>query len=207
MLLLPPRSIPQLAGRIRDAYLRRWPRLDREYAHSGVWTAAAGRLVTLHRNDSALPLDPELYVAAQNVTGSSFGLDPWRELARSGAARRYQRLIHRIVRGLRSELKGEVRDAERRIRQGEPLGEVLADRSPRFSALARYAVACRAGRPDLADLFIPAARAQHRACPLYRQAAESLISDGSYPVFDLVAEWPAMVPAADQPMIAGAGLN
>jgi hypothetical protein len=190
MLLLPPRSIPQLAGRIRDAYLRRCPLLDREYAHSTVWSAAAKRLVALHRADSGLPLDPELYVAAQE--GPGIGLDPWNELARPEAARCYRRLVDRIVRSLRTELRAEVRTAEHKFRSGEPLGELLASHSPRFSALGRYAVAYRAGRPDLAELFIPAARAQHRACPLYRRACRGLIPDDAYPVFDLVAEWPVL---------------
>ena len=201
MLLLPPRTIAQLAGRIRDAYLRRCPCLDREYAHSGVWSAAAHRLVALHRADPQLPLDPELYVAAQERVG--LGQDPWNELARPEAARRYRRLVRRIVRSLRAELRGEVRAAERKLRSGEPLADLLASLSPRFSALSRYAVACRAGRPDLAELFIPAARAQHRACPLYRQASQGLIPEGEYPVFDLVAEWPPLASAAEAPLLCG----
>lgn len=207
MLLLPPRSIPQIAGRIRDAYVKRWPRLDREYSRSRVWQAAASRLVALHRSDPELPLDPELYVAAQTLNGAATGLDPWKELARAESSRRYRRLVRKIIRGLHRELLGEIRPAERRIQQGEALVEVLADLSPKFSALARYAVAHRAGRPDLSELFIPAARCQHRACPLYRQAIAGLIPSGAYPVFDLVAEWPALGPAADHPAEVAWGLN
>src|SRR5262245_56119114 len=155
MLLLPPRSIAQLASRIRDAYLRRCPRLDREYAHSNVWSAAARRLVDLHRAEPSLPLDPELYVVAQDRPG--LGVDPWKGLARPAAVRRYRRLVARIVRSRREELRGEVRGAERKLKAGEELASLLASLSPRFSALGRYIVACRAGRPDLAELFIPAA--------------------------------------------------
>jgi hypothetical protein len=170
--------------------------LDREYAQSGVWSAAARRLVALHRTDPTLPLDPELYVVAQD-DGPGIGLDPWKELSRSEAVRRYRRLVARIVRSLRDELRGEVRAAERKLRAGEPLAHLLASLSPRFSALGRFIVASRAGRTDLAELFIPAARTQHRACPLYRRACQGLIPDEDYPVFDLVAEWPPLHSAAE----------
>lgn len=187
MLLLPPRTVALLAGRIEGAYLRRFPRLRREYAQSPVWNSAAARLVELHRGDPTYPLDPELFVAVQD--GSRVGADPWKDLARPEAVRRYRRRIDRIVRRLGQELRAEVRRAERLLHAGRPLGELLASLSDRFSPLGRYAVAYRAGRPDLAELFIAAARQQHRGCPLYRQACGGLIPAEAYPIFDPTAEW------------------
>jgi hypothetical protein len=205
MVIFPPRSLTSLAERIEKAYLRRCPRLDREYAHSGVWLAAAARLASLHRDDPTIPLDAELYVACQ---GSPAGrTDPWRELARPSSAQRYRRRVRKIVRQLRGELQREVRKAERELHSGRPLAAVLSSLDRDFSPLGRYLVAYRAGRSDLAALFGTMARDQHRACPLYQQACDGLIPPAAYPVFDLLPDWTTPVPSAPTTVLASYSLN
>jgi hypothetical protein len=133
-----------------------------------------------------VPLDAELYVAAQPI--SMRYPDPWSELAQPEAARRYFKRVRQIVRQLRCELKHEIRLAERLMRQGRAIHKVLIVKSGRLSPLGCYIAALRAGQPDLAQRFVSAANAQHRSCPLYQPASLALIPHGSYPIADLVAE-------------------
>jgi hypothetical protein len=88
---------------------------------------------------------------------------------------------------LRAELKREIRLAERLIRRGAGIGEVLNRSSERLSPLGRLFVAKRAGRFDLAERFAAAAAAQHRSCPLYRPASLALIPAEYYPDLSRVA--------------------
>jgi len=185
-------TLRELADRIEQAYARRGAGRRSAVVSPGVWTAAAGVLLQVHCADpDRVPLDPELFVAAQ--PRSLLFEDPWTGLAADESARRYLRRVRRIVRGLREELRAEVRWAERRVRRGDSIATVLSSRGSRLSPLGRFLVAARAGRPDLAKRFEASARAQHRSCPLYRQASLGLLPiNVAYP-FD--AELPPGVEA------------
>lgn len=177
--------IETLADRIERAYRRR--RLDWRGLSSSprVWAIAAETLLLAREADPALPLDPELFVAAQPC--DSPVVDPWGELTGSSAVRSYSGRVTEIILGLRAELAGEVAYAEDRVAQGEPIARVLLTRNRRVSPLGRYIVARRAGRPALANRFVGGALDQHRACPLYRRACAELLPDGSYPNLDPLA--------------------
>jgi len=152
-----------------------------------VWSAAALRLWDAHAQDPLqVPLDPELFVASQPISGAV--ADPWTELTEPEAARRYRSRVRRIVSRLSWELKREVRRAERLIRRGCELGAVLNAKDGRLSALGSFIVARRAGRADLAARFAAATAAQHRSCPLYRSASVTLIPPDFYPFGSLAVE-------------------
>ncbi len=184
MVVFPPRAIDQMAERIERAYLRRRPPSFRDCPHSGVWGMAAAILAEMHRHDPVIPLDPELFVASQTIDPES--PDPWKELTRPIAKRRYRRRIMTIIRQLRRELHAEVRWAERQLQDGTPLEQVLSSRRRCLSGLGRFIVAFRAERADLAELFREDAQQQHRSCPLFRQACLDLIPVRSYPVLELL---------------------
>lgn len=184
MLVLPPRTLLRLADRIERAYLRRRPEATQESAYPGVWTIAAGLLLDLHRADPDMPLDPELFVAAQKLAPGS--AQPWIELARPASITAYQRRVRRIVRQLRRELTSEIRHAEKQITRGRSIDTVLLQRDAKLSPLGRYLVAIRAGDHGLAVELQDAAREQHRSCPLYRMAAVELVAPECYPVFDFL---------------------
>ena len=130
--------------------------------------------------DACIPIDPELYVASQGM--NSLMTDPWTGLTSAESVRRYKDRVDVIVRGLRDELTEEVRVAERRILAGQSVCQVLTSKSGRISVLGRYIVAVRASRERLARRFLEGAVEQHRACPLYRQAAAGLIPSTAYPI-------------------------
>jgi hypothetical protein len=194
MLVLPPGTISHISERLERAYLRHRPALPRCFSASPVWGVAAARLVALHQEEPDLPLDPELFVAVQVRQRSES--DPWSDLARASAARRYRSYVRRIVRQLRRELRAELRQAGRRLAAGAAVEEVVRERRPDLSPLGRYLFACRQDRPDLALLLRPAAAAQHEACPLYQQACRPLIPAEAYPVFHLFPGQAAAVVAA-----------
>jgi hypothetical protein len=193
MLVLPPGTVSDIAGRIERAYFRHCPMLPRTFTVSPVWGIAAAHLVAIHQAEPDLPLDPELFVAVQ-VRRRPIP-DPWGELARPSATRRYRAHVRRIVIQLRRELRSELQQAERRHRAGQPLEAVLRERRYDFSPLGRYLFACRHGRPDLASDLRVSAAAQHESCPLYAQACRTLIPTHAYPVFDLL---PGHLPTALQ---------
>jgi hypothetical protein len=172
--------IDTLSVRIERAYRLRRSSWHRGSMTSKVWSIAASALVQLHQEDPSIPVDPELYVAVQPV-GRAFD-DPWIVLVQPEAARRYRRRVREMIRGLRTELRGEIRAAERRIGLGEPLRSVLETPGGRMSALGCFIVAMRSGSERLADPFRPEAVAQHRSCPLYRQASLPLLPAEDYPV-------------------------
>lgn len=184
MLVLPPRTLLRLADRIERAYLRRRPEVNQELAYPGVWTTAAGLLLDLHRANPDMPLDPELFVAAQKLAPG--GARPWIELTRPASILVYQRRVRRIVRQLRQELTSEIRHAEKQITRGRSIDTVLLQRDAKLSPLGRYLVAIRAGDHGLACELQDAAREQHRSCPLYRMAAAELVAPECYPVFEFV---------------------
>jgi hypothetical protein len=151
------------------------------------------RLWEAHVDDPArMPLDPELFVASQPISVPF--ADPWTELAHPGSARRYRSAVRRIVRALRAELKREVRKAEHLIGQGFAIEDVVRRTQRRLSPLARYIVARRAGRKDLADRHAAAAAHQHRSCPLYRIASLALLPAELYPEGSLSVEAEATAP-------------
>jgi hypothetical protein len=177
-------QLDHLAGRIERAYGLRQPGWWRGGSTTRVWFAAAVRLWEAHAEDSlAFPLDPELFVAAQPISGPFS--DPWSELAEPAAARRYRTLLRRIVRKLRAELRREVRFAERLIERGREIKTVLSADNGRLSPLGCFIVACRAGRADLAARFAALATAQHRSCTLYQLASLSFLPADSYPAHQL----------------------
>jgi hypothetical protein len=151
-----------------------------------LWAAAAAVLMDAHRRDPLIPLDPELFVTCQ--VASRAAKDPWSELTRASSRRRYVVQVHRIIRGLRRELRQEVRRVESRLVKGEPLDELTLESSSGLSALGIYLAACRLDRSDLAEKVRPMARDQHWACPLYRQAAAGLVTGDPYPVAGIFPE-------------------
>ena len=64
---------------------------------------------------------------------------------------------------------------------GRLIGSSLS-RDGRLSPLGCYIAAQRMGRPEIADQFAVAAAEQHRACPLYRVASQSLLPPDRYPL-------------------------
>jgi hypothetical protein len=170
----------RLSRRIEQAYSLRHPDWRGGCSTSRLWSAAAGRLWAAHAADPArVPLDPELFVASQPIAVPF--ADPWSELTQLDAERRYRSQLRRIVRRLRAELKREVARAERLIGRGRAIDDVLKT-AIRLSALGCFIVALRAGRRDLTVSFRGGASAQHRACPLYRQASLALLPSDLYPV-------------------------
>jgi hypothetical protein len=172
--------IEQLSRRIQQAYGLRRPDWRGGCSTARVWSAAAERLWAAHAADPArVPLDAELFVAAQPIA-TPFA-DPWSELAQPESTRRYRSTLRRIVRRLRGELKREIGRAERSIRRGHNVREVLETRR-RISPLGCFIVAMRAGLTELATSFAAAAADQHRACPLCREASDALLAGDLYPV-------------------------
>jgi hypothetical protein len=180
-------ALDRLAVRVEHAYGLRRPRWWRGCSTQRVWFAAALRLWEVHAQDPLhVPLDAELFVASQPISAAV--ADPWTELTEPEAARRYRSRVRRIVRQLGSELKREVRRAERLIRRGHAMGAVLNVQDGRLSALGCFIVAQRAGRADLAAHFAAATAAQHRSCPLYRSASLLLMPADFYPIESLALE-------------------
>lgn len=176
-------AIETLAERIERAYRLRRSCWYRGCSSARVWASAAATLLQLHRDDPRFPLDPELYVAVQ--PDNTPIADPWAELVQASSAQRYRSRIRMMIRGLHSELRGEVSLAEKRIGKGEAIGKVLSTGGRRLSPMGRYVVARRAGCDKLAERFRVGAVAQHLSCPLYRLAIASLLSPEQYPVGEL----------------------
>ena len=186
--------IQGLADRIERAYRRTRPQWRPGCCNPGVWSAAAAALIQINRDDPAIPIDPELFVASQ--PGALPLDDPWLLLTPGKAARRYRRRVQQIVRRLRKELRGEVSQAEGRLHLGLPIEVAIQSWPDRLSPLGRFIVATRAGRPDLAGPWRAAAQDQHRSCPLYRQACRGLLPDGAYPAADPEPEESDYLPPA-----------
>ncbi|GAC1469611.1 MAG: hypothetical protein NVSMB9_13600 [Isosphaeraceae bacterium] len=178
-MLTTQNEINTIATRIERAYRLRRSEWQARCSTQKVWSAAAVMLHNIHENDPTIPIDPELFVAAQ--PHKSIYADPWIDLVDSGSARRYLEQIERITRNLRDEMTAEVCLAESRIQKGRPIGRVLTSQSRRLSPLGRYIVAHRAGRPALSARFLVGALAQHKACPLYRRACSTLLPAEAYP--------------------------
>lgn len=170
--------IQELADRIERAYLRRRPGWQHGRANPRVWSTAAATLVALNEFDSSMPIDPELFVAAQPLASVE---DPWCELVGTDSARHYRLRVRKIVRRLRAEIRREITRADLKIASGATVADVVQSPGPRLSPLARFVVASRAGRPDLAEVWRPQALDQHRSCPLYSQACRGLLTEGDYP--------------------------
>jgi hypothetical protein len=171
--------IDHLASRIERAYALRRTGWDRGCSTPRVWAAAAMCLWQAHADDPTIPLDSELFVASQSITGS-LG-DPWSELTQPDAGRRYRSQVRRIVDRLRDELSREIRLAERRMEDPRiTLAALSKDR--RLSPLGCYIAAHRLGRPEMARHFADGAAEQDRACPLYRAASLSLLPAEHYPL-------------------------
>lgn len=185
--------IDHLADRIERAYGLRRAGWDHGCSTGRVWAAAALCLWQAHVDDPALPLDSELFVAAQAMTGS-LG-DPWVDLTQVEAGRRYRVQVRRIVKRLRRELRREVRRAERLIAEGGRLIVSSLSQDGHLSPLGCYIAADRAGRADIAESFAGAALEQHNSCPLYRVASLSLLPPDRYPIGAPTAppELPAVV--------------
>jgi hypothetical protein len=149
----------------------------------------ANRLLEIHRADSSIPLDPELYVAAQGSRRR--WSDPWHDLAGEAPARRFRQSVRKIVTQLKKELRGELRYAMDLASHGRSLEAIMRSPSASISPLGRYILAHRAGRGDLKEELLAAASEQHRACPLYRQACAELLSGPDYPVPDVIPGWDA----------------
>ena len=179
--MLPTQAlIDHLSDRIERAYILRRPRWCRGCSTRRVWSAAALRLWQAHVEDPRLPLDCELYVASQTITPALS--DPWSELAQPEAALRYRSRVLWIIRRLRSELKREVRLAERRIREDKDIRATTLPANGRVSPLGCYIAAQRAGLTELAEGFTTAAAQQHGSCPLYQSASLPLLPADLYPM-------------------------
>ena len=185
--------IDNLASRIEAAYRLRSPRWSGGCSTARVWDRAALYLWHAHvEAPESVPLDAELYVASQDIAVRF--ANPWLDLARPEAIRRYRCRIDLIVRRLRAELKKEIGRAERAIRQGDALQKILRPRSGRLSPLGCYITALRADRHDLAVRFRRTAALQHQACPLYRLASAAFIPADCY-LFDRFPLAPLARPA------------
>jgi hypothetical protein len=172
--------LDHLAGRIEVAYSLRRPLWWRGCSTTRVWYSAALRLWEAHAADPAqVPLDAELFVASQPI--SALFSDPWTEIAHSESIRRYRSAVRQIVQQLRVELTREVGVAERSIRRGGEIDNILGRKHARLSPLGSYILARRAGRDDLAKRYARAAASQHQSCPLYRLASVALIPADTYP--------------------------
>ena len=180
IVLQTTRQIDEVAERIERAYLRRRPEWRPASLDRRLWSSAAAILLDAHNGRDDVPLDPELFVAAQVRGGLTS--DPWMDLTRPRARDLYLGRVSKIVRRLRRELREEIRRAEIFLARGELIEIVLMSPSRRLTALGRYVIAIRQGRRDLADRFRELARDQHRACPLYRSAVKGLIPAEDYPV-------------------------
>lgn len=183
-MLQSPRTIELVADRIERAYVRRYPDCQGWGLDGRIWSVAASALVVEHRRHRWLPIDPELFVASQSPKAGS--ADPWTDLAPTGAMWRYRRRVKQIVRGLRHELRLELRRVGRSVREGESLEVLLRRRHRWLSPLGRYIAAYQAGRMDLVDRFRCRARHQHQSCPLYRLACQTLLPESAYPVLEVV---------------------
>ena len=173
-------AIDKLADRIERAYRRHHAHWRPVGTTPGVWRSAACRLYEASEIDSSVPIDPELFVVAQ--PRGRLRPDPWTELTQSHSLRRYLNLIRQIVMKLLVELRGEMRRADRKLLRGLSLDNLLGSGGSRISPLGRYILAHRAGRSDLEMRYRSAAEAQHRACPLYRLASQSLLPLHAYPL-------------------------
>ena len=159
--------IEELSSRIQQAYRLRHPDWRGGCSTERVWSAAAGRLWAAHAADPVrVPLDAELFVASQPIAVPF--ADPWSELAQPGSTRRYRSTLRRIVRRLRGELKREIARAERLIKRGRDVREVLAA-GRRISPLGCFIIAIRAGDRELANSF--SARRQRPSTARARSAA------------------------------------
>jgi hypothetical protein len=172
--------VQALAQRIERAYALHRARGVPGNSAAGVWSAAAMLLLEATGADPELPLDPELFVAAQS--GGRSLLDPSADLTQSAAIVRYRGCVRAMVARLRNELDQEVRRAERRIERGEDAKLVLLGSSSRLSPLGCFIAALRLRQGELAETLRVRAIAQHRSCPLYRQASAGLVSTDDYPV-------------------------
>lgn len=185
-----PRNIGAVAQRIEQAYARRHRLCTWRMPDGRLWEALAVALIAAHRRSSWLPIDPELFVAAQprpQVLAS-----PWEQLQPDRAVRRYRRRVRGIIAGLRQEVVDELRRVRVQRQVGQSVDEILTRRSRTLSPLGRYVAAVRLGRLDLAERLRPAAQLQHAACPLYRPALRRLLSPEAYPVLELL---PGLVPS------------
>lgn len=183
-MILSPRTIEVVADRIEQVYFRRHPESVSQVWDGRIWTMAARALLEAHRRASWLPLDPELFVAAQ--AGRSACSDPWSLLSPAGSISRYRRRVLHIVQSLRKELRAEVRRAESLIRRGEAVDAVVSTEYRWLSPLGRYIVAYRNRRPDLMHTLRDQARHQHDACPLYRLACRTFLPMSVYPAVELI---------------------
>lgn len=92
--------------------------------------------------------------------------------------------MRRIVKSLRDELRSEVRRVERSLRvaaEGMPVSSLIASEASKVSPLGLYIAAYRVGGRELAERFAVGTASQHASCPLYRDAARSLLPEGAYP--------------------------
>jgi hypothetical protein len=174
--------IDRLANQIEHAFALHPESRWHGYSSRGLWTAAARRLWQVHLDNPELPLDANLFVAAQRFGKAS--QNPWSQLTEQESVDRYRSQVKRIVKLLRTELKGEIRFVERSILRGSDLESLLMTDHPRLSPLGRFIAAHRFERQDLAAHFAEPATLQHHACPLYRAASRSLLPADLYPVQD-----------------------
>lgn len=179
-MLASQKELDRLAKRIQLAYRLRGASWTEGRSTSRVWSAAALVLWRAHLNDGRVPLDPELFVAAQPM--ESAVVDPWTDLASEEAGAAYTRQVLRIIQMLRAELKRELQLAGKLVKTGRSPSDVLLAPNPRLSPLGRYLFARRTGRDDLARRLETEALAQHRVCPLYRPASLAFVAADEYPV-------------------------
>ena len=144
-------TLDRLADRIERAFTLRRSNWYRGCSTPRVWSVAATILWEAHSKDSAIPLDPELFVASQPLAAAF--ADPWSSLAQPEAGQRYKNNVRRIIRRLRNELKREVLRVDNLLRQGRPLRRIIAAPNARLSPLGLYIAAHPAARPDLAGLL------------------------------------------------------
>jgi hypothetical protein len=197
MLVLTPRSVDRLAIRIQRAYVRCSPGVtSEEVLDSRLWQAIAARLLVFHRADGSIPLDPELFIQAQNLRGTE-SVASYMGLLEASAWKRYRAQVRRIVNSLARELRGEMSRLRRWLAQGVPIEEVFYLAPRRATPLSCFLVAMLEGRPELAEDFRLACVRQHAACPLYRLAFTQFLPESSYPVR---SDWGLTIDPEDFPI-------
>ena len=88
-------EIEPLAERIERAYRRRYPYWNPIGTTPGAWETTATRLISAVGIDPTIPVDPELFIAAQPPVENPH--DPWAELAQERPFRLYLKAVKKIV--------------------------------------------------------------------------------------------------------------
>lgn len=180
-------NVLEIAIRLESAYMRFRPTLgERNEMSSDFWIQCAVALMAVNRTDSIIPLDPELFIAAQTERNGS---SPFMEADVNKAIDRYKGAILRTIRKLRQELTEELKRLSTASLRGLTVERLVRSSSRRFTPLSLYIHAHRMNREDLANELVSQVLEQHEHCPLYRFASSQWLDEGRYPAFASLERW------------------